>query len=134
MNNNKEQTGYEAEACKSSINSVRDALYVLNGKWKLLVIVALTNGHKRFKDIERAVEGITPKVLAKELKELELNEFVERKVYSTTPVQITYELTPYSDSLKEIVNALRMWGEQHRKFIIKKRKQAAAEKRAQQQN
>ena len=120
--------------CFSKVRNISDALYVLNGKWKFPLIFTLRESPLRFNEILKAVEGITPKVLVKELKELELNEFVERKVYSTTPVQITYELTPYSDSLKEIVNALRMWGEQHRKFIIKKRKQAAAEKRAQQQN
>lgn len=110
------------EACNGSINAVRDALYVINGKWKLLVIVALSEGPRRFKELERAIEGITPKVLSKELRELELNEFVERKVVNAIPVQITYELTPYSDSLKEIIHALKIWGEQHKQYILKKRR------------
>ncbi len=117
------------EACNGALGAVRDALYVINGKWKLLVIVALSEGPRRFKEIERAIERITPKVLSKELRELELNEFVERKVVDTIPVQITYELTPYSDSLKEIIHALKIWGEQHRKYILKKeqgKKTAAA--------
>jgi Predicted transcriptional regulators len=113
---------HDQETCTESLNAVRDALYVLNGKWKMLVIVALSTGPRRFKDIQRAVEGITPKVLSKELRELELNEFVERKVYNTIPVQITYELTPYSDSLKEIISALVIWGKQHREYISRKRK------------
>lgn len=120
---------FSQEGCKSVIGSVQDALYVLNGKWKLLVIAALRDGPRRFGEIERAIEGITPKVLSKELKELELNEFVERKVYNTIPVQVTYELTPYSDSLREIINALSAWGEQHKKTILKKRKEAAAGKK-----
>lgn len=111
-----------AEACSGSINAVRDALYAINGKWKLLVIIALSEGQKRFKEIERAIEGITPKVLSKELRELELNEFVERKVVDAIPVQITYELTPYSDSLKEIIYALKVWGTQHKTYILKKRR------------
>jgi DNA-binding HxlR family transcriptional regulator len=111
-----------AEACTGSINAVRDALYVINGKWKLLVIVSLSEGARRFTEIERAIDGITPKVLSKELRELELNEFVERKVINSVPVQITYELTPYSDSLKEIIGALKIWGEQHKKYILKKRR------------
>ncbi|PSK89583.1 winged helix-turn-helix transcriptional regulator [Taibaiella chishuiensis] len=114
------------EECNNSVNAVRDALYVLNGKWKLLVIVVLSDGPKRFKEIERAIEGITPKVLSKELRDLELNEFVERKVYDAVPVQISYELTPYSDSLKEIIGALRVWGEQHKKYLLKKHKQQRA--------
>lgn len=112
----------DKEACTGSINAVRDALYVINGKWKLLVVVALSEGARRFTEIEKAIDGITPKVLSKELRELELNEFVERKVISSVPVQITYELTPYSDSLKEIIGALRLWGEQHKKYILKKRR------------
>lgn len=117
-----------SESCKAGLKSVSDAMYVLNGKWTMLVIVALLHGNKRFKDIERAIDGITPKMLAKELRQLELNEFVERKVYDTTPVQVVYELTPHSESLHEIIQALRDWGEKHRKFIMKKRKQAAAER------
>ena len=111
-----------AEACNGTINAVKDALYAINGKWKLLVIVALSEGPRRFKEIERAIEGITPKVLSKELRELELNEFVERKVVDAIPVQITYELTPYSDSLKEIIYALKIWGTQHKIYILKKRR------------
>lgn len=113
---------HDQETCTESLNAVRDALYVLNGKWKMLVIVALTTGPKRFKDIQRSVEGITPKVLSKELRELELNEFIERKVYDTIPVQIIYELTPYSDSLKEIIASLVVWGKQHREYISRKRR------------
>jgi DNA-binding HxlR family transcriptional regulator len=120
------------ECCKASIGAVQDALYALNGKWKLLVITSMIEGPRRFKEIERAIEGITPKVLSKELKDLELNEFVERKVYDTIPVQVTYELTPYSESLHEIITALRAWGEQHKKMIVKKRKEALAARAAEQ--
>lgn len=115
------------ETCKASINAVKDALYALSGKWKILVVIALSEGPKRFKEIQRSIGEITPKVLSKELRELELNEFVERKVYSGVPVQVTYELTPYSDSLKEIINSLREWGIQHREYIIKKRREAVSE-------
>lgn len=118
---------HNPETCKASINAVKDALYALSGKWKILVVIALSEGPKRFKEIQRSIGEITPKVLSKELRELELNEFVERKVYSGVPVQVTYELTPYSDSLKEIINSLREWGIQHREYIIKKRKEAVSE-------
>ncbi|WP_370579009.1 winged helix-turn-helix transcriptional regulator [Mucilaginibacter sp. X5P1] len=106
------------EACAASINAIKDALYALNGKWKLLIIVSLVDGPKRFKEIQRDLQTITPKVLSKELKELELNGFVERKVFNTTPVTVTYELTPYSASLGSIMNELRLWGIQHRKHIV----------------
>ncbi|GAA4305783.1 helix-turn-helix domain-containing protein [Compostibacter hankyongensis] len=118
----------DTPTCQASINAVRDSLYVLNGKWKILVIIALSEGPRRFKEIERSIEGITPKVLSKELRELELNEFVERKVYDSIPVKVTYELTPHSDSLREIIHSLVVWGQQHRKYILKKRKQAQTER------
>lgn len=105
------------ETCTASVVAVRDALYVLNGKWKLPLIAGLSTGPKRFKELQRTLEGITPKILSKELKDLELNEFVIRKVFSTTPVTVTYELTPYSDSLKTVIEALREWGAGHRQKI-----------------
>ncbi|MDB4902381.1 MAG: transcriptional regulator [Mucilaginibacter sp.] len=113
---------HSKEACTGSVNAVKDALYALNGKWKLPLIVTLSGSPKRFKDIQRELENITPKILSKELKELELNGFVERKVFKTTPVTVTYELTPYSSSLDKIIIELMEWGIQHRKHIISMRK------------
>jgi DNA-binding HxlR family transcriptional regulator len=112
---------HNTEQCTSSITAVKDALYVLNGKWKLPLIIALQDGPKRFKDIQRALGEITPKVLSKELKELELNEFIERKVYTGTPVLVTYNLTGYSESLDKVLTELRQWGLQHRQRIMKKK-------------
>lgn len=106
--------------CNQSLQAVQDALYVLNGKWKLPIIIALDNGATRFGEIQRAVSGITPRVLSKELKELELNEFVVRRVYPTTPVTIEYELTEYSTTLHSVIEALRVWGIQHRERILKR--------------
>jgi DNA-binding HxlR family transcriptional regulator len=111
---------HNSETCKSSIIAVKDALYVLNGKWKLPLILALQDGPKRFKDIQRALGEITPRVLSKELKELELNEFIERKVYTGTPVTVTYSLTGYSESLGNVLDELRKWGMQHRQRIMKR--------------
>lgn len=106
------------EACNQSIVEVRDALYVLNGKWKLPLIVSLLTGPRRFNEIQRELNGITPKVLSKELRELEQNEFVTRKVYNTVPVSVIYELTEYSKCLDNVIEALRAFGQQHRERII----------------
>jgi len=105
---------HNEEICKSSVTAVKDALYVLNGKWKLPLIIALINGPKRFNEIQRALVDITPKILSKELRDLEMNEFVERKVFPTVPVTVTYELTPYSGSLSKVLEELRSWGTEHR--------------------
>lgn len=109
--------------CNANVVAVRDALYVLNGKWKLPLIVALVNGPRRFNEIQKLLGSITPKILSKELRELELNEFVERKVIATTPVTTLYELTAYSESLENVLMELKNWGFQHRERIVGHRKQ-----------
>jgi DNA-binding HxlR family transcriptional regulator len=106
------------ETCNQSIGAVRDALYVLNGKWKLPLIVALSQGPKRFKEIQRELNDITPRVLSKELRDLEQNEFVTRKVFNTVPVSVIYELTEYSSCLDEVIESLRVFGMKHRERII----------------
>ena len=103
--------------CAGSLKNVLDALYVLNGKWKLALILSLVQSSKRFNEIQLEVTGISSKVLAKELKDLELNDFVTRNVYSTTPVTIIYEATEYSRTLKSVIGELSSWGEQHREKI-----------------
>jgi DNA-binding HxlR family transcriptional regulator len=102
------------EACKRSLSAIQDTLYVLGGKWKLPIIIALFGGPQRFRVLQRSLVTITPKVLTKELKDLELNEFVTRTVYPTTPVTVQYELTEYSRTLGDVLTAMRDWGEQHR--------------------
>lgn len=114
---------HSKKACTESIGAVKDALYVLNGKWKLPIIIALSSGPMRFKELQRTVEKITPKILSKELKEMELNDFVTRKVYPTIPVTVEYKLTEYSKTLNKVVIELRDWGIQHRKRIFARSRQ-----------
>ncbi|WP_432712889.1 winged helix-turn-helix transcriptional regulator [Pedobacter sp.] len=106
------------EQCLVSVNAIRDALYVLNGKWKLPLIFTLLEKPRRFNEIQHALQGITPKILSKELKDLEENGFVNRTVYPTTPVTVIYEITRYSNTLESVLNELRIWGIQHREMII----------------
>ena len=119
---------HSASQCQKSLIAVRDALYVLNGKWKLPLIMALAGGAKRFRELQRLVDGITAKVLSKELKELELNEFVTRRVCDTRPVTVEYELTDYSLTLGKVIEALQEWGLQHRARIIGKDRAAHEQK------
>jgi DNA-binding HxlR family transcriptional regulator len=118
------QIAHTTEACTQSIGAVRDTLYVLSGKWKLPIIIALIGGPRRFKDLQRSLAEITPKILSKELKELELNEFVTRTVYATSPVTVEYELTKYSQSLNKIIGEMREWGMQHRKRMMSNSRKA----------
>ncbi len=106
--------------CTRRIMAVRDALDILNGKWKLPIILSLIFGDKRFKEMERDIEGITAKMLSKELKDLEMNQLVKRTVYDTMPVTVEYSLTDYGKTLKKLIGELHSWGSQHRNRIIGK--------------
>jgi len=105
------------KACEGSLKNVLDALYVLNGKWKLALILSLVQSSKRFNEIQHEVAGISSKVLAKELKDLELNDFIKRTVYPSIPVSIIYEATEYSKTLKNVLFELDAWGMQHREKV-----------------
>lgn len=106
--------------CTSAMMPVRDALDVISGKWKLQIIISISSGNKRFREIERSIDKITSKVLAKELKDLEEHQLIKRTVYDASPVLVEYTATPYSDSLQDVIAALRKWGLNHRKKILGK--------------
>src|SRR3978361_825157 len=103
----KKSPEYEHKECTDILRPVRDSLDVLNGKWKLPIIVTLTFGEKRFTEITKDVHGITDRMLSKELRDLELNGLVVRKIQDTYPVKVTYALTPHSKSLKTVIDSLR---------------------------
>jgi DNA-binding HxlR family transcriptional regulator len=102
------------QECNRALSAIQDTLYVLGGKWKLPIIIALFEGPQRFRELQRSLKSITPKVLSKELKDLELNQFVTRTVYPTTPVTVEYQVTEYSRTLGDVLFAMRTWGEKHR--------------------
>ena len=108
-----------AAECKGSLNSIADALYVIGGKWKLRIIVALKSGNKRFNELQRVIEGISAKVLSAELKDLELNGFVRRNIFTGKPVIVEYELTDYSETLGDVLHTLSEWGAMHRERVRK---------------
>lgn len=100
--------------------SVRDALDVISGKWKILILISIIYGNKRFREIERSIPKISSKVLAKELKDLEDHQLIKRTVYDESPVLVEYTATDYSNSVSEVILALYNWGQNHRNKIIGK--------------
>ncbi|MEP7110939.1 MAG: helix-turn-helix domain-containing protein [Ferruginibacter sp.] len=110
-------TRYTEAQCNAKLASVADALYAIGGKWKLRIIVALIDGPRRFNDLQRVVDGISAKVLSNELKDLELNGFIKRNVFTGMPVVVEYELTDYSDTLQNVLQALSEWGAKHREKV-----------------
>ncbi|MDY0989436.1 putative HTH-type transcriptional regulator YybR [Flavobacterium sp. ACN2] len=113
---NKRQIRF-ASKCKSEIVPIMDALYIINGKWRISIVLTLMEGNKRFSEIQKEVQKITSKVLADELKEMELNGFVEKKIDGQSRAKTEYQLTDYSSSLEPIIKSLRDFGLQHRKKI-----------------
>jgi DNA-binding HxlR family transcriptional regulator len=98
---------------------VRDALDIFSGKWKIPIITALSFYETcGFKELERIVEGITPKMLSKELKFLEENLLITRKVEHTRPVTVTYQITAYGKTCKSVMSELYRWGMEHRKKVL----------------
>jgi DNA-binding HxlR family transcriptional regulator len=95
-----------------------DALDALRGRWRLPILISLGFGKKRFSQISKDVTGISDKILAKELKELETNQLIKRTVYDTFPPSVDYTITEHGKSSEKLVIELRNWGVLHRKKII----------------
>tara|TARA_R110002049_G_scaffold214533_3_gene385991 strand:- start:8840 stop:9199 length:360 start_codon:yes stop_codon:yes gene_type:complete len=108
----------EHKECAKMILPIRDALEILNGRWKLPIIMSLTFGNKRFKQISKEVQGITDRMLSKELKDLEINKLITRTVFDSFPPTVEYAITPHGKSLNKLLGELRDWGTMHRKKII----------------
>ncbi len=102
------------------IQPVLDAFDIIGGKWKFPVIYSLCPGKKRFKELEKDLDGVTPKALSTVLKDLEMNGLVKREVFPTVPVTVEYSLTQYGKDLKPVLLAIQDWGKKHRKKVMEK--------------
>ncbi len=112
----------EIKACPIQfVLSINDTLNVISGKWKLPIIGSILFGKKRFTDIQRNIPKITPRMLSKELKELELNGVLIRTVYDTTPVTVEYELSQSGQSITKVLDKMIEWGLEHRSTVIKRK-------------
>ena len=112
---------HQREEHKKEMMAVQDSMDVLNGKWKIPIISSICYYNKRrFSDILNDVDGISNKMLSKELKELELNKLIRRIVLDTQPVTVQYELTEHGKTLQTIITNLTEWGIRHRKEIVGK--------------
>ncbi|HEY1040124.1 MAG TPA: helix-turn-helix domain-containing protein [Bacteroidia bacterium] len=100
--------------------AIRDTIDFFNGKWKLPILGTLMHGSKRFNEMERLIPKITPRMLSKELRDLEMNKVVKRTVYDTVPPTVEYEITPYGLSINTVLLAMHTWGTEHRKKITGK--------------
>lgn len=93
--------------------AVEATLDAIGGKWKPMILWWLSQGTSRFAELRRMIPGITEKMLAQHLRELEEQGIVNRRIYSDGPPKVEYSLTAYGQTLKEVLKALCHWGELH---------------------
>ncbi|UWX58961.1 helix-turn-helix transcriptional regulator [Chryseobacterium oranimense] len=115
------ENGIEREAsCTEELFAMRDSLDVLGGKWKLMILRYLTNRTNQqihFKKLQRGIDGISAKMLSKELKELEINLLITRTIQDTKPITVVYAVTEYGKSVLPVTETLVKWGIIHREKI-----------------
>ena len=95
---------------------VATVLTLIGNKWKVLIIRDLLTGTKRFKELQRSV-GCSQKVLTDNLRELEDNGLVSRKVYAEVPPRVEYSMTKLGATLSPVLNAMAAWGDEYKKNI-----------------
>lgn len=96
---------------------IRDVLDRVGDKWSVLVIVELADGPRRFRQLQRAIDGISQRMLTLTVRRLERDGLVLRTVYPTVPAQVDYRLTDSGASLTHLVKALADWSLEHRAGI-----------------
>lgn len=95
-----------------NVCGVSNALKVIGSKWTILILRDLCEEKKRFGELQRSLEGISPRTLSQRLQELEKQGIVTKTVYAEVPPRVEYALTERGKSLKEIICQIRQWGEQ----------------------
>ncbi|PHK48477.1 winged helix-turn-helix transcriptional regulator [Staphylococcus edaphicus] len=93
---------------------VEATIDVIGGKWKPVILCHLqNNGRMRTAELKRAIPTITQKMLTQQLRELEKDSIINRRVYNQVPPKVEYELSKYGQTLGEILSSLCYWGEFH---------------------
>ena len=107
--------------CQQKLMVTRDTLEVIQGKWRIPIILSLTFGNKRFGEIQRDIVDISPKMLSQELRALELNKIITRTLFDSMPVTVEYSLTPLGHSMKTLLDEILSWGNHFRNEILEKK-------------
>lgn len=96
---------------------VETTIKMIDSRWKILIIRELLSGTKRFGELKKSVTGITQKVLTAKLREMEETGLVERTVYPQIPPKVEYTLTDVGYSLRPVIDALKSWGKDYKKYL-----------------
>lgn len=96
---------------------VETTLTLIGNKWKVLILRDLMTGTKRFGELKKSIGTVSQKVLTAQLRDMEADGLVNRKVYAEVPPHVEYSLTELGESLSPILDAMRNWGEHYRKLL-----------------
>jgi DNA-binding HxlR family transcriptional regulator len=99
---------------------VEITLALLGNKWKVLILREVFTGTKRFGELSRGVPGISQKMLTQQLRQMEQDNLVRRKVYAEVPPRVEYSLTEIGRSLSPILDAMHKWGTKYRMRNVRK--------------
>ena len=93
---------------------VETTLMLIGDKWKVLILRDLMPGTKRFGELKKSIGNVSQKVLTAQLRDMEENGLINRKVYAEVPPRVEYSLTELGKSLKPILDAMQNWGEDYK--------------------
>lgn len=93
---------------------VETTLTLISDKWKVLILRDLLSGTKRFGELKKSIGSVSQKVLTSQLRQMEDNGLLIRKVYPEVPPRVEYTLTELGHSLKPILDAMQSWGEEYK--------------------
>ena len=96
---------------------VETTLTLIGDKWKVLILRDLMPGTKRFGELKKSIGGVSQKVLTAQLRDMEENGLVNRKVYAEVPPRVEYSLTETGKSLKPLLEVMANWGVQYKKSL-----------------
>jgi DNA-binding HxlR family transcriptional regulator len=99
------------------------AVDVVGGKWKPMILWALSTRPHRFGELRRELDGISEKVLIQQLRELQRDGIVDREVHEQVPPKVVYSLTPLGETLDRALGPLGAWGEANLAHIVEVRSQ-----------
>ena len=111
---NEQKTVKELPACP-----VETTLTLIGDKWKVLILRDLLSGTKRFGELKKSIGHVSQKVLTAQLRDMEAQGLVHRKVYAEVPPRVEYSLTETGHSLKPILDAMWNWGEAYQAKVKK---------------
>ncbi|WP_395374169.1 winged helix-turn-helix transcriptional regulator [Marinicella sp. W31] len=89
---------------------MEQVLKLIGGKWKVIILHHLSDGTKRFNALRRLLPGITQRMLTRQLRELEADAIISRKVYAQVPPKVEYSLTEFGRSIQPVLDAIEQWG------------------------